>query len=53
MLLQTQYFINQISPILANIKEVRKVKELVSLFKNQTLDSPKLIIFYKSLKAAK
>lgn len=52
-LLQTRYFTSQIPPIFANIKNVNEIKELVSLFKNQTLDSPKLIIFHKLLKLAR
>ena len=50
MLLQTQYFANQIPPTTANIKEV---SELVSHFWNQILDSPKLKILHKTLKTAR
>ena len=52
-LLQTRYLTGQIPPTLANIKDVSEVEELVSLFKNQTLDSPKLILLYKTLKAVR
>lgn len=51
--LQTRYFTGQIPPTPANIKKVSEVEELVSLFRNQTLDSPKLIILHKTLKAAR
>lgn len=51
--LQTQYFTDHIVLISANIIKVGKVEKLVSLFRNQTLDLPKLIIFHKILKAAR
>ncbi len=53
MSLQTRYFIDQIPSTPANIQEVNKVEELVSLFKDQTLDLPKLTIVQKTLKAAR
>lgn len=53
MPLQTQYFTSWIPPISANIKEISEIKELVSLFKNQTFDLLKLTIIYKTLKAAR
>ena len=43
----------QIPPIPVNIKEVSEVEELMSLFRNQTLDSPKLTIIHMILKAAR
>ena len=51
--LQTRYFTGRIPSTPANIKEVSEVEELVSLFRNQTLDSPKLTIIHKTLKAAR
>ncbi len=51
--LQTRYFTGQILPILINIKKVFEVEKLVSLFRNQTLDSPKFRIFYKTEKTAR
>lgn len=53
MPLQTQYFTDQIALTSANIIEVGEVEKLVSLFRNQTLDLPKLTIFHKTLKAAR
>lgn len=53
MSLQTRYFTYQIPPTPANIQEVNKVEELVSLFRNQTLDLSKLTIVQKTLKAAR
>ena len=53
MPLQTRYFIGQIPLTPANIKKVSEVEELVSLFRNQTLDSPKLTIIHKILKTAR
>ena len=37
----------------ANIKEVSKVEELMSFFRNQTVELPKLTIIHKILKAAR
>ena len=37
----------------ANIKEVNEVEKLMSLFRNQTLDSTKLTIIHKTLKVAR
>ena len=51
--LQARYFTGQIPHTPANIKEVIEVEELVSLFRNQTLDSPKLAILHRTLKAAR
>ncbi len=51
--LQTRYFTGQIPPTPANIQEVSEIEELVSLFRNQTLDSPKFTILHKTLKAAR
>ncbi len=51
--IQTYFFSDQISPTPANIKHVLEVEELISLFCHQTLDFSKLILLYKTLKAAK
>ena len=53
MPLQTRYFTGRITHTPANIKEVTEVEELASLFRNQILDSPKLTILHKTLKAAR
>lgn len=43
----------QILLTLANIQKVSEIEEVVSFFKNQTLNLPKLIIFYKTLKVVR
>lgn len=53
MLLQTQYFIDQISFTSVNIKKGGKIEKLVSFFRNQILDSAKLTIIHKTLKVAR
>ena len=51
--IRSRYLASQIPPTPANVQEVPEVEELVSLFRNQTLDSPKLTILHKTLKAAR
>ena len=46
-------FSTQIPPTLANAEKVKEVEELVSLFYDQTLDSPKLTLLHKTLKAVR
>ena len=53
MQLQTWYFTSQISLTPTNIKKVSKIKELVSLLKNQILNLPKFTIIHKTFKAAR
>lgn len=40
---------NEIPPTPINIKEVSKIEEFISFFRNKTLDLLKLIILYKTL----
>ncbi len=42
-----------IPPTPGNIEQVTEIKELISLFRHQTLDSPKLTLLYKTLKATR
>ena len=51
--IQTRFFSGAIPPTPGNIEQVTEVEELVSLFRDQTLDSPKLILLHKTLKAAR
>lgn len=51
--IQTRFFSGQIPPTPGNIEQVSEIEELVSLFRHQTLDSPKLAILHKTLKAAR
>ncbi len=51
--IQTCFFSGQIPLILGNIEQVSEVEELISLFRHQTLDFPKLTLLHKTLKAAK
>ena len=53
MLLQTQYFIDQIPSTSTKIKKVGEIEELISLCRKQTFDSPKLTIIHKTLKAVR
>ena len=46
-------FLRAISLTPKNAEQVTEVEELVSLFGHQTLDSPKLNLLYKTLKAAR
>ncbi len=50
--IQTRFFSGQIPPTSGNIEPVSEVEELISLFRHQTLDSPKLTLFHKILKTA-
>ena len=52
MPIQMQFFSGAILSIAKNIKQVTKVEELVLLFRDQTLDLPKLIFLHKTVKAA-
>ncbi len=52
-LLQTWFFSEVIPPIPGNVKQVTEIEELISLFQLQTLNSPKLTILHKTLKAAR
>ena len=51
--LRTRFFSGQIPLTPGNIEQVEEVDELISLFRNQTLDSPKLTLLHKTLKAAR
>ena len=51
--IQTRFFSETIPPTPGNIEQITEVEELVSLFRDQTLDSPKLILLHKTLKAAR
>ncbi len=50
---RSRFFSTQIPPTPANAKQVKEVEELVSLFRDHTLDFPKLIFLHKTLKAAR
>ena len=50
---QTRFFSGQIPPTPGNIEQVSEMEELISLFRHQTLDSPKLTLLHKTLKAAR
>ena len=52
-LIQTQFNLGVIPPKTGNIKQVTEIKELILLFRYQTLDLPKLTLLHKTLKAAK
>ena len=47
------FFSGQIPPTPRNVEQVTEVEELVSLFSHQTLDSSKLTLLHKTLKAAR
>ena len=51
--IRTRFFLGQIPSTPRNVEQILEVKELVSLFSYQTLDSPKLIFLHKILKAAR
>ena len=51
--IQTRYLSGQIPPTPGNIEQVSEFGELISLFRHQTLDSPKLTLLPKTLKAAR
>ena len=53
MLLRTRFFSGAIPPTPRNIEKVTEIEELISLFRHQTLDSPKLTLLHKTLKAAR
>ena len=46
-------FSSQISSTIGNIKQVKKVDELILLFRHQTFDSLKLALLHKIFKAAR
>ena len=52
-LIQTRYISGQISPISGNIVQVSEVEEFILLFRHQTLDSSKLTLLQKTIKAAR
>ncbi len=47
------FFSGQILSTPANIEQVSEVEELISIFRHQTLDSPKLTLLHKTFKAAR
>ncbi len=51
--IQTRFFSGQIPPTPGNIEQVLEVEEFISLFCHQTLNSPKLTMLHKTLKAAR
>ena len=51
--IRTRFFSSQIPPTPGNAEQVSEVEALVSLFRHQTLDSPKLTLLHKTLKAAR
>ena len=50
--IQTRFFSGAIPPTPENIDQVTEIEEFVSFFQDQTLDLPKLILLYKTFKAA-
>ena len=52
-LVQSRFSSTELSPTPANTEQVKKVEELVSFFPDQILDSTKLTLLYKILKAAR
>ncbi len=50
---RSQFFSTQLPLTFKNAKKVKEVEELVSFFRDQTLDSPQLTLLHKSLKAAR
>lgn len=50
---RTRFFSGVIPPTPRNVEQVTDVEDLISLFRYQTLDSPKLILLHKTLKAAR
>ncbi len=53
MPIQTRFFSEAVLLIPDNVEQVIEVEELVSLFRHQILDLPKLTPLYKTLKAAR
>lgn len=51
-LVLTQFFSRAKSQAFGNIKQVTEIEELILLFQNQILNLPKLILLYKTFKAA-
>ena len=51
--LRTRFFSGAIPQTPGNIEQVTEIEELISLFRHQTLDSPKLTLLHKTLKAAR
>ena len=53
MPVRSRFFSTQISPTPATVEKAKEVEELVSFSRDQTLDSPKLTLLHKTLKAAR
>ena len=51
--IQMRFYSGAILPTPGNVEQVTKIAELLSLFRRQTLDSPKLTLLHKTLKAAR
>ena len=51
--IQTRFYLGAIPPSPGNVEQVTEIEELISLFRHQTLDLPKLTLLHKSLKAAR
>ncbi len=51
--IRIRFFSGQIPPTPGNVEQVTEVEELLSLFRHQTLDSPKLTLLHKTLKAGR
>ena len=51
--IRIRFFSGQIPPTSENVEQVTEVEELVSVFRHQTLDSPKLTVLHKTLKTAR
>lgn len=51
--LYRRFFSGAVPPTPGNVEQVAEVEELVSLFRHQTWDLPKLTLLYKTLKAAR
>ena len=51
--IQMRFFSGVIPPTSENVKQITEVEDLVSLFRHQTLDLPKLTLLHKTLKAAR
>ena len=51
--IQTRFNLGVILLIPENVEHVIEIEELILLFRYQTLDSPKLTLLYKILKAAR
>ena len=51
--IQIWIFLRVILPTSGDVEQVTEIEELISLFRHQTLDLPKLTLLYKTLKAAR